>query len=583
MSHRYGIKQSLKKLAVKYVPPKLEEPKKPEHLCSPCTREREENEATSYCVDCNEKLCFNCTTQHKKFQILKTHKILNVSEAPRKEVHVKEKHKLTDRCETHSNKLLDLYCTDHDDVGCAACIAIKHKECPEAVHISKTSVGLSKTKIPKDTKDEISAMKKEVFMVKLKRLGDKRRIKKQRDDILEVINTLRARINDIFDRLEEEAKEKLKTKYENDMKGINRDVRICDEALAALDDAMKKMKAENDLQLFINIKKDAKRSINRGQSVSSSVTNNIGQENVNFTVDESLEEWLNNIRALGKFDHEQSVYKGVIFGKYEVDLKSDAEKENYAFNGLLNLPDGNTVIADWSNRRLKLIDINYFLRGHCDLPGEPYNLCHINNNLIAVTLRDEKTIQLVGIDNLKMKLDRRLKLDEYCRGIAYKSNHLYVTVGGGEGEIQGQLRVYSLHGALVRVYEVDAQGKPFFISPKDVIISDDGSRFFVSDLKRGVVILTKDGRLVAVFNDLSLKSTLSLCINGKGDLFISGSHSNNIIQITADGKKIGEVLNENDGIERPLAICCHESVNTRLLVTSEGSYTMKVFTLQEKT
>lgn len=581
MSKRYGIKYSLRKLAVKYVTPQIVESNKPDHMCTPCSHENQIVEATNYCPECEEKLCSMCTTQHRKFQLLKSHKVLGVHEAPVKEVPVEEKLTLSDCCETHANKLVDLYCTGHDEIGCAACIAVNHKECPETVYITKTSKGLSQSTLPKETNEEIERIKKDVFMLRMKRLGDKRRFTKERDDVLVSINGLRKRLNNVLDRLEDDARKELKQKYDKDMKVIKHDVRICDEAIKGLEEALKKMKAENDAQLFVNIKRDAKKSVKRGEAVILSVYENLGQESVHFIVDESVEEFVQTVSALGKFDHEQNAYKGALFGKFDMNQKSDPEQEDYVFNDSLNLPDGKTILTDWKNKRLKLLDTNYNLKSHCDVPGEPYCVCCINGNLVATTLRDEKVVQFLEIENTTMKTQQWFKLDEYCRGIAHNNNQLYITVGGGDGEIHGQLRVYSMHGGLLRIYDEDIQGKPFFTSPSAVVINDEGSRFHVSDHKRGVVTVAKDGRVVSVFNDPCLKSPLGLCMDGIGNLFVSGCDSSNVVQFTGDGKKICEVLNDTDIIQ-PLAICCHESVTTRLLVTMENNFTMKVFTLQER-
>jgi sugar lactone lactonase YvrE len=471
---------------------------------------------------------------------------------------------------------------DHDEVGCTACIAIGHKTCQEAVYITKTAKGISKTSLPKDVKEEISRVKKDLFLLKMRRTGDKARFTKQRDSILVSIGSLRKRMNEVFDRLEKVATEKLREKFDTDIPNLKHDIHRCEEAIQSLEASLKKLAVKNEAELFINIKKDAKKSLQNGESVILSVTEHLGQEEVKFTIDESLEEWLSKLNSLGKFDHEQAAYTGALFGKFDLNQKSDSHNDDYVFNGSVNLPDGKTVITDWKNKKLKLLDTNYTLRSHCEVPGEPYSVCCISNQLVAVTLRDEKVIQFVAIENMAMKLDKRFKIDEYCRGIAYHNDRLYVTVGGGEGEIHGQLRVYSMSGDLVRIYAEDIHSKPFFILPGQVIVNDDGSRFHVADHKRGVVTVTKDCRQASIFTDRALKSPFGLCMDGKGNLYVSGEDSNNVIQFSADGRKISEVLKEEDGILHPLAICCHESVNTRLIVTMENSLTVKVFTLQEK-
>lgn len=582
MSERYGIKQSLKKLAVKYTRPKVEKVHEFDHVCTPCSREHKEVEATQYCPDCNEKLCTFCTAQHKKFLLLKAHKMVDISQMPVKDEPKEEKEKVTEFCEHHHGKLLDLYCQEHDEVGCTACIAINHKECAEPVYVTKASRGITKTTLPKEMKDEIGRVKKDLFLLKLRRTGDKQRYTKQRDGILASIQALRGRLNEILDRLEEGVKEKMQEKFDADMNELKHDLSRCDDAIMALDAALKKLGTKQEAELFINMKRDGKRTLERGEFVLVAVTEHLGQEEIRFEIDESIEEWMKNLNSLGKFEHEQCAYKGVFYGKFDLNQKSDTNTEDYVFNGSLNLPDGKTIFTDWKNRKLKLVDNNYTLRGHIEVPGEPYSLCCINNQSVAVTLRDEKLIQFVSLDHMKMKLEKRFKVDEYCRGIAYNNNRLFITVGGGEGEIHGQLRVYSMSGDLLRIYEEDSQGKPFFASPGLIVVNDDGSRFHVADHKRGVVTVTKDARLASIFSDRSLIAPFGLCVDGRGNLYVSGQESNNVVQFTADGRLVSEVLREDDGITRPLAVCCHESVTTRLIVTLENSLTIKVFTLQAK-
>ena len=325
---------------------------------------------------------------------------------------------------------------------------------------------------------------------------------------------MRKQIFDVFDKLEMEARDKLNTRFEQLMGGINKDVKSCEAAIGSVDASVLKLKEENELQLFVNVKKDCKTSLEKSKNAVEKIATRAGTENIEFKPDDSIVEWVSKLTSFGQFEHEVSIFTGIFFGKYDLDQKNDTEKENYVFNSLLNLPSGFTVASDWNNKRLKILDKNYSLRSHCDTPGMPYSLCMISPELIAVSLRDEKIIQFVSVDGGgKMKLDKKLKLDEFCRGLAYKENQLYVACGGGEGEIHGQLRVYSLNGSLLRVYEEDIQGKPFFAHPTNVLVNDEGTKFHVLDLKRGVVTITSDGRLVSVYKDTSVASPLGLAMD----------------------------------------------------------------------
>ena len=583
---RYGIQQSLLKRSLKYIPAKVEQPKLPEHQCSLCSRGRKVTAATNYCTVCDDKLCSECTFQHNKFKILSQHKIVPVKEAASdqpSDINGRVRFRLEEKCSIHGTKVVDRYCRNHDTVGCSACMALEHRTCLEPEFITKASAGLLTSNIPKVTKQAIQNKRKDVQAMKDKRISDKKRCIAEKDGILVTVTEMRKRINAIFDRMEQETIEKLNEKYGEDIKSIKTDIRKCDEAIASLDAAFQRLNVTNEAQLFVNIKRDAKAGIAESDSAVQTVIKNLGSESIVFNIDDNIEEWLGKLSALGKFDHEKAVYVGSFYAKVEGTMESDANKSNYIINGLLNLPDGRTVIADWTNKRLKLLDKTYFnICSHCDLSGAPFAICGVSSNEIVVSIRDEKTVQFITIEEKKMVPSRKFKIDEYCRGITYRDGELYITCGGGEGEIAGQLRVYNLSGLLQRVYDEDIQGQKLFKSPKDVLINNEGTKIHVVDRQKGVITLSMEGRYQSTFKDPGIKTPYGITTDSLGNLFVIGYDSNNVLQVGSDGKKLSEVLKQIDGIVRPMAICCHESVSTRLLISTENNSEVKVFTLQEK-
>jgi hypothetical protein len=91
-------------------------------LCSPCLREERNVQSTHFCDNCKENLCPACVQQHSKFPTMKDHVIHGKDGEPLPEIPVK-----VDKCDKHNGKTLDMYCSDHDVVRCAACIAIDHR------------------------------------------------------------------------------------------------------------------------------------------------------------------------------------------------------------------------------------------------------------------------------------------------------------------------------------------------------------------------------------------------------------------------------------------------------------------------
>jgi tripartite motif-containing protein 2/3 len=80
--------------------------------------------AVKYCVECQGYCCQSCMDTHLRFPALKSHTLLDPSTG---KVEGSLISLPTQRCSIHSIKLVDMYCKDHDDVGCTTCMALKHR------------------------------------------------------------------------------------------------------------------------------------------------------------------------------------------------------------------------------------------------------------------------------------------------------------------------------------------------------------------------------------------------------------------------------------------------------------------------
>lgn len=90
--------------------------------CAPCLREERNVESSGFCDNCQENLCPACVRQHSKFATMKDHVIHEKHGETVPVVPIK-----IAKCEKHNGKPLDMYCSDHDAVHCAACIALNHR------------------------------------------------------------------------------------------------------------------------------------------------------------------------------------------------------------------------------------------------------------------------------------------------------------------------------------------------------------------------------------------------------------------------------------------------------------------------
>ena len=557
--------------------------------CSPCVREKKLIESTSFCKDCNEKLCSQCVQFHKKFQVLRTHAIVNIVDhlavKEAKKVEKKKIHKVDVRCKHHRGKLIEMYCPEHDEVGCKVCMAINHKGCGKAEYVVDKCEGILHGNELMTVKKDLHSIKIQVADLKLQRKGDLKRLTAEKDKILHTLSEFRKTVNEILDKLEKEVKEKLHKKFDEDSSMIKNDINKCEEQVAKTESLLEKLRTGPESHVFVHMKADARTNLRGGEKVATSVMGHLGREGVHYTIDEEVKSWFKELTSLGRFDHELGSYTGALVGNFELTLESDVVKTECIYNGSAVIPDnrsyrGRTVVADWKNKRLKLLDKSYRVIAHCDLTGVPYGVSGIDSGQLIVSLRDDKVIQFVSVDH-KLKPGRKFKIDEFCRGIAYHDEEIYVACGGGVGEDKGRLRVYNMIGEFVRVIDEDIHGKPIFSSPKDIVINNDGTRIYVSDRDRGVIALGKSGRVKYIFNDPALKTAFGICTNEKDELFVTGYDSNNVIHVGPNGKMLGEVLTAAEGIEKPISMCCHENPISRLLITTELKSSLHVYELLE--
>jgi len=75
-----------------------------------------------------------------------------------------------------------------------------------------------------------------------------------------------------------------------------------------------------------------------------------------------------------------------------------------------------------------------------------------------------------------------------------------------------------------------------------------------------------------------LKYAWDVCILDNGHVLVGGAQSNNVLQFDGDGRKVGELLKEEDGVKKPKSLC-YDANRSRLVVIMDETDTIKVFDL----
>ena len=109
-------------------------------MCRVCKRKGKHCEAEKYCEECGDYFCLTCVKVHDDIPSLTGHTILGKEQFPNESVDKGSSSKSTgrsestgrlaaptERCDRHSHHFIDMYCQNHDEVGCGTCMAMDHR------------------------------------------------------------------------------------------------------------------------------------------------------------------------------------------------------------------------------------------------------------------------------------------------------------------------------------------------------------------------------------------------------------------------------------------------------------------------
>lgn len=107
-----------------------------EVLCDYCPQSSEQVIATHRCKSCRVNLCEICCKRiHKKVRSYAVHTIVDLRSANA------EMDTTTDlgNCVVHTNRLIEVYCFDHEELGCSFCLATKHMNCKTVLSLDEVA------------------------------------------------------------------------------------------------------------------------------------------------------------------------------------------------------------------------------------------------------------------------------------------------------------------------------------------------------------------------------------------------------------------------------------------------------------
>ncbi|KAL4230832.1 hypothetical protein ACF0H5_011206 [Mactra antiquata] len=546
--------------------------------CTTCDGNGKKVEAVKYCVECQGYCCQACTDTHKTFPVLKTHNLLDASQGNQASNQPPSLPEFpTERCSVHQGKILDLICLDHDDIVCGTCVATDHKDCPKkSIHAIPDMIG----KLFKMNECKLIQSRLRGIIVSMTVLGestdDKLEVLKvAKEESIEKVLSFQKTIEAIIRRAAKASTDEIETRYKDLVSEILQDKLSIESVTGNLLESEEKLKkAEGNRAQHYVCSKLAEKKMNSTLAFEEKIRSD--DKNLAFTPSQPLMDYVSRLQGIGTVDvtsEKLDVYR--IKESKDINIKVSGDAATCGTTSCCLTYDNMLLVTDFNNKKLKRIDIQSMnIVDFCTLDSKPHGVCCISQYEAVLACSSSNKIQFVSIDN-KMKPTRHINMSHICSVIATNDNKLYVSDSFS-------FFIYDMTGNLLKTTSHNNRG--FIVNllqmsyAVNIAVSVDGNKLYVSDLNKGIACYDKEGNYLSTYTGTDVSGVSGVCVDGRGNMFVVGCNSHNVVQFNEDGKKIGVVVTKQHGLNRPLSLCFHQKLN-KLFVTMNDNDVVKMYEL----
>ncbi|XP_071121919.1 uncharacterized protein [Mytilus edulis] len=317
-----------------------------------------------------------------------------------------------------------------------------------------------------------------------------------------------------------------------------------------------------------------------------SMITNKSLENVDMqlTIDDKIQDFLKSAGKFGSIIIRESpsictnisskkTRQAQISAPYTMQSVNNISVEfNMKLNTLCSRPRGCTItrkglciFTDYRFNNEKLVAIN--AHGNTEFTLKlsnaysTFDVEAINDNIVAITTGETyKLCEYFGIsfvDFTKSKVIKFIELPGDPYGIKHDGTALICCVEDKD-----------LHVISCKDYSVTTI--PNTVVPKySYVTTHADTILFTNPDKHKIVCCLYDGTPVWEFNNDILRTPCGITVDDKGNIFVVGRVSCNVLIISPDGKQYKQILNKENGLNDPHAIF-FDKLRNQLLVTNNS-------------
>ncbi|WAR07350.1 hypothetical protein MAR_017308 [Mya arenaria] len=509
----------------------------------------------------------------------------------------------TDTCEEHPGKPLELFCTQHNTVGCSACMTDCYRTCtvlyiPDNLHalFRPNDVTAANNRL----RNEISALEAEIKDIK----NNKTYLAKTMHEAEQEIDQYSDSIIERVEELRRETKNELKKQHDILQEQMTDQVNHFKEALQSAKryyEKITRVSNRTDSDSFIQAvycdqEVDKCRAVRAGSREVGYTVMDLEKRNkiIDFlsplhsfgkamvsevdvnTISETMTEYGDDNESYAKTADIDDLKQGDCSykGKTVSILKFPNDNSNCDIMGASVMEDGSMIFTDRANKRLKRVHPQKELPNtKLNLPDAPWSLCVVPENCIAVTLPDLKTIQFFAVESKLKIAKKKIQTNFKCFAIANNGKELFVS------DFYANIYVYVMPDSKIHriLRPKDRTGNDALSAVHNMAVSDNGGVIYVADANKGLfAIESGHGRVLwRVGTWAGLSRGRGVCLDGHGGLYVSGCDLHNVIHVTEEGRVNGEVERKN-GVCLPQALS-YDRMSEKLIVAGKTNNVVALY------
>ena len=549
------------------------------NYCGPCTSNSKETEALSWCIECEEALCFTCAESHRGMKMSRHHHLADVNAVPREIKFLFEK-----SCPKHKALSFEYFCVDHDMLCCKECFSETHRTCKTVPSLDTASNGIKSSQSYKDAGDEINHILQTLDTLSSGHIDNKETIQQEADVIHDNIIRVKEKLIEKVESLVQQLMDELKQIKDNQLNEIKANI-------TDIEDVITSSKAHkgafdftkdngSDQQTFLLVH-TTKSDINHLQHRVLNLAKTQMHVSLEFCENTTIHSCLNRLgsiqllqgrplcrpfvpRKLSQSQIPIAPSRPLSPFTNQCELNLHQIIKNCDIRGMAVSTDGILLLCDFANRRLIMFNSDDFYESTISTKFNPWDVAVLPGTKSAViSKRDEGCVQFVDIEN-KAALQVVNVFRNRSGGLGATTD--YILVGG-----EGKIHFLNLHGQFVKSVDVEIKSAIWYLAPlgNDIICCSGSIDVHVINMQTGE---NKS------YRSENLKTPMKMATDANGNIYIVGHSSDNILRLSPNDGTFSVVLTAKDGIKHPNALCFNKDY-TKLYVSNKMGKAVSVFTV----